>query len=895
MEKGSSKTMQVDITVENLPGRTNYELAVQAEVPRTGFSLDQTGFPASEPSGILSQRNQHSLSKLEDDLRLARVANTALLLANNDLLGSLIAAQRYGNFYQQLAHRLSQGTDAEDRFLKSRQDLSLQQARLLSARRQLQETQKLAMSILSSTSWKVTRPLRSLVSALRGQKAQDPDLQSSIDQLRAQIEDEPRPETLETQTGQAKLPGYLDAHLPPSWYWPDVTINAPTATFDPLPRPLNILGIGDGPIPSIILGLNMPLQSVAQACGGRYEVRYEVDFDRNPISDEELNQADIIFMQRVCTEQGTDLVRRINTLKIPLVYLLDDDFSLLPPDSPLGKRYLEMGAWENILSNCGKADLVMSWSPILLEKLRAHAKDTRQLHALANVEIFDSFPAPPPRKGTGLRFGFGGGLAHEADLLMILPAILTFLDRNPDSVFETVGAKLSILEGHPQYRHFPGSIDIRAYYKSVWDRDWDFVVAPLEDKPVNNAKTDNKFRESAAAGLPGIFVKAAPYLAAVEDGVTGLLVGYEPSEWLGAMERLAADKNLRASIAKNAKEVAYKTYSRQAIDREYKQVILDLVPDTMVLGVTATSLSSSAHLHWPLQCLGDARAIRYRHVLERDLKNSDLDWANTLVVFGKNGKATERLILAAKARGIKIIYVPLSQNDLFNRSQIIAASKDVDLVVLPTVTSQMEALANSVALEEIPFLPALKMSGGAKPNRSPLKIGVIGGTYDYPEFVENVLQAIAEEHRAIGIEVDAPNPSMLDRIRDLKTLKYDSKSLTFEQAVVDAGWSITICLDKGDRAVLLDPRQHWLCSLSQSVGIHFDQSVSAQSVIQGDTGFICAPNSKALEKTLVALIEDKTLVDRIAELAFERVGGHHAMQLTIQAWEVAIARLKGTK
>jgi glycosyltransferase involved in cell wall biosynthesis len=96
-----------------------------------------------------------------------------------------------------------------------------------------------------------------------------------------------------------------------------------------------------------------------------------------------------------------------------------------------------------------------------------------------------------------------------------------------------------------QYPDFVGRL--RSLAKSC-----DIAVIPLADTEFNRAKSDLKFLEASALGLPVIGSDVKAYGATIEDARTGLLVDNDPLEWASAIERLHADSSLRRDLTSAA-------------------------------------------------------------------------------------------------------------------------------------------------------------------------------------------------------------------------------------------------------------------------------------------------------------------------------------------------------
>jgi glycosyltransferase involved in cell wall biosynthesis len=87
---------------------------------------------------------------------------------------------------------------------------------------------------------------------------------------------------------------------------------------------------------------------------------------------------------------------------------------------------------------------------------------------------------------------------------------------------------------------------------------WDIALAPLVDDPFNAYKSDLKYLEYAALGLPGVYADLVPY-STVDHGRTGLKVDGSTGAWAAAISSLAADPSLRDQLAAAAFEEVVST------------------------------------------------------------------------------------------------------------------------------------------------------------------------------------------------------------------------------------------------------------------------------------------------------------------------------------------------
>jgi glycosyltransferase involved in cell wall biosynthesis len=127
--------------------------------------------------------------------------------------------------------------------------------------------------------------------------------------------------------------------------------------------------------------------------------------------------------------------------------------------------------------------------------------------------------------------------------------------------------ELSVIGGEPPssgndwYRRVPIPTGCSPYPRFVeWLRSeggrWDAAVGPLLDTPFNASKSDLKFLEYSALGLPGVY-SDVPAFSTVEDGVSGLLAANTVESWASALARLCGDVALQGRLREAAQNYVF--------------------------------------------------------------------------------------------------------------------------------------------------------------------------------------------------------------------------------------------------------------------------------------------------------------------------------------------------
>ena len=154
-----------------------------------------------------------------------------------------------------------------------------------------------------------------------------------------------------------------------------------------------------------------------------------------------------------------------------------------------------------------------------------------------------------------------GTRTHDHDVMMILQPLREVLRAYGGRVrLELVGgiadaAALRAFDGLPVRGLEPSSVDYPEFI--AWLREtarWDLAIAPLEDTLFTRCKSDLKFLDYGALGIPGVFSRMPVYASTVRHLETGYLAENTPEAWSAGLRQLLDDDDLRSRIASNARD-----------------------------------------------------------------------------------------------------------------------------------------------------------------------------------------------------------------------------------------------------------------------------------------------------------------------------------------------------
>lgn len=174
-----------------------------------------------------------------------------------------------------------------------------------------------------------------------------------------------------------------------------------------------------------------------------------------------------------------------------------------------------------------------------------------------------------------IRIGyFSGTLSHNKDFATVTDTLMHILGKyenvelflagplDTDNKLNKYRERIKQVPYVPREKHFENIASV------------DINIAPLEiGNPFCESKSELKFFEAGIVRVPSVCAATDPYKKAIEDGVDGF-VANGTDEWIGKLERLVVDRNLRMKMGEKAREKVLEKYTTiNAKNKEYHEYI----------------------------------------------------------------------------------------------------------------------------------------------------------------------------------------------------------------------------------------------------------------------------------------------------------------------------------
>ncbi len=327
---------------------------------------------------------------------------------------------------------------------------------------------------------------------------------------------------------------------------------------------LTILAIVPDYIPSITIGIITPLAYLQQ--------QELIIFDH--CLEQEVRPSQVVGADVIVTGRNMNpLYRPIYELalehKIPIVMELDDNL-LAVPDQDRDQVYYKMDKHrEHLEWMLRSASLVRVYSPALKDIVKSYNENVVTVYAAIDWSLVPS--QMPKISLTPMHIVYATSRTQSDPMFaQLLPDLMQVIERYQDQVqLHFLGYHPHELRDHQNVNFAPFEANYQTYFSKFTRFGYAIGLAPMLEGHFYASKTDNKFREYAAAGAVGIYSDLPPYnvVGGVVHNETGLLVSGERGSWLTAIETLMKNPDKLFSIREKASAYVQGKYNLESVGR----------------------------------------------------------------------------------------------------------------------------------------------------------------------------------------------------------------------------------------------------------------------------------------------------------------------------------------
>jgi glycosyltransferase involved in cell wall biosynthesis len=255
------------------------------------------------------------------------------------------------------------------------------------------------------------------------------------------------------------------------------------------------------------------------------------------------------------------------------IYEIDDDlFHIEPTNIMAHKAYnLTPNVKDNMMDYIRNVDALTVSTEYLATEMRRYTK--APVYVLPNSLDFSvwnrhykSRQRVMAEKDGRVVIGWAGSSSHLGDFAVCVDALVHILETMPNVYVKFVGENFGKFDEFKHLQHkviSDGWQSPDGFGQSL--AEFDIGIIPLADNIFNRSKSNIKFLEYSAMGIPTIASDMEPYKE-IEQGKTGFKVSDRFKDWKKALMDLIGNEELRHHIGQNARQYVMERYD---IDKNY--------------------------------------------------------------------------------------------------------------------------------------------------------------------------------------------------------------------------------------------------------------------------------------------------------------------------------------
>ncbi len=278
-------------------------------------------------------------------------------------------------------------------------------------------------------------------------------------------------------------------------------------------------------------------------------------------------QADVIVMQRVETRHALAAFYALKDQfpNKPILSEIDDDIFDVAPYNPAA-ACLAPGSHlsQFAIDQFRNSDGIITTTPYLKD---VYSEFNDHVYVVPNSIDVQKWDNTTRKSRPGIRIGWVGSGSHSEDLRLLDNVFDAITSKNKDAKFvicsyfqEDFSALPAFLKNRKGITIVNKWSPILKYPAHVAAQDFDIGLAPLVDNKFNRGKSNLRWLEYAALGIPCVASRVGHFAETIEDGIDGLLAS-NSSEFVSHIQTLINDVKYRKAIGKAAHARVYRDFN----------------------------------------------------------------------------------------------------------------------------------------------------------------------------------------------------------------------------------------------------------------------------------------------------------------------------------------------
>lgn len=286
-----------------------------------------------------------------------------------------------------------------------------------------------------------------------------------------------------------------------------------------------------------------------------------------------------VYVQRIHDWESYYLLERLKKAGKRIIYDIDDDIFNIGRDNPAS---MSIGRDEQMAAvACMKLADEVIVSTVPLQTVIRNATEGVEAVVIPNAVDSDDNWIQTPLTGSQddfKRMFWQGSDTHGEDWMECVDAVDAVLSERQDVRLVVLGFMPPVLWKYTQRPAWKGKVeflefkDPETYFQIMKFVRAEVGLAPLKNTVFNQSKSELKFLEYTAMGIPTVASDVKPY-EVIEHGKTGF-IATSPQEWYEAIMTCLDDKAKRFPIINEARKMVCEDYNIKEMAKVWREVLI---------------------------------------------------------------------------------------------------------------------------------------------------------------------------------------------------------------------------------------------------------------------------------------------------------------------------------
>lgn len=284
--------------------------------------------------------------------------------------------------------------------------------------------------------------------------------------------------------------------------------------------------------------------------------------------------ADVVVWMGLHTAQSLNIFREMK-MRHDKPHLMEvDDYIFSIPQANIASTVYKPGTelTQILLAQIKESSGVICSTPYLADLYKPLNKNC---HVIENaIDLAPWRTSPPPTRRQGVIIGWAGGGTHDEDHEMVADAVLEVLALEKNAKFSYICGKgvPRFFDGVPRLKWAFRFTDINRYPGLVKQQGFNIGIAPLADNNFNRGKSNLRWLEYSALGIPTVASPLPHFKGAIRHGKTGFLADSH-KEWVETLRSLINAPALRANVGVAARQEVKDKWSPKRMGMKYLSLL----------------------------------------------------------------------------------------------------------------------------------------------------------------------------------------------------------------------------------------------------------------------------------------------------------------------------------